>query len=1545
MKRKLIVLMMAMLMMIGTVPLEVFAKEELTNKQKVDKLVSAKIVEGDERGNLNLGDPIKRSEITKILIYSLGYKDEAAKFQSEKSKYSDVNSNHWAKGVIQAASKIKMPNGQYLIEGYPDGTFKPENNITYAELIKILVVASKRDLSDQMIKNAKWPDSYINWAKEEKIIGNDVGLEIKDFNQAATRENAFVALYNCKELLNKQDQEIKKESDVSKKTLGKRASSFSIISSSGSRDYNSGSSSKDSKIKKPDPKPIPVEPKEDRDKIQKSISPRLDQTGKYEKGKSALLGTGIKGLDGLRIDIDQKFGDVKAIKEALSNPKVGRGQIFEKWQSVKTGEQYTIEELLGTKLTKDMVYECPYGFHYVELKPITKADPNYKDQDLEGKASVHVYSYSRLGCKHFAIKEKALQKDFKIGKKYGELNSEVLTELEKLSKVEGHKNFYIGRYPSEGNMDIEVKTLAELKAMESTEDHRYGGGYTDIYIYAYDNTLKKPEKKDPTGTDKKDPTGTDKKDPTGTDKKDPTEISTEIKSKFEKGKPAFNGAGLDGLRLDLGDKFDSREDVKTALKNPKPAPGYKFVKWKLKETGREYTIDEILQLTLTSNMIQDCPTGFKYINIEMVTEKDQNYVAPELETDKLSNEVSVNIWRTTRAGCSHYDSGEIYVQDKFIIGKPYSQLDQKTLAVMDKLSKQYRHHSIYIARAKGPNGEYRDIRFESLGNGPANLKELLAMTSSNEHRYGAGNPNIYIYFYDNPYNANLDNKGDPVAPVIPPEIADGEKFNIEIDGKGIMFTIQADYETNYIQGKFDYQAGSKILIKFGSNMTAFGKKVDGWKVVNADGRDIKVEYPEGDLPYFIMPKSDVTISPILIDENSTPEPQPQPEPEPQPEPAPQPEPQPEPAPQPEPQPEPGEDVELGETVYIYGGIDPNINKNLEIRINQKFSDVDKVKNAILNFEAGEGMEVAAWQIEKTGKTYTTEELLNLKVTKDMVVLDNYDDYVMNLNPQIKAKGQKADKATLEAKVKSAKSLDLSGYTSDSANRLVETIKRAEKILKLEKPAITEIGVELFNLEQFEKSLVSKDNKHTIRFTSTEMNPYTYCLYGSDDYIGKWKDASYEINDDKKSNVEYSGGPAGEYRTAHYKEMSFMRGTTLDVSPESSIYIRVALNTGDGKTLKQILVNNEPIVFEGEKDPITGIAGYETKPIKIKIDKDTTIKTIFVDEQEEEVKQSVPMKVFIFSVDQENVQDEFMTDQPLSNLNENMKETLTKLANKPGFKYFYIHREPISSATRNDTIIGNLEKLLAYSLKESDEYDEDQYKGQVYIYASIDPNYVDENDPEEPELVDEKAIDAEVRIYDWNIVKKEQTYHLTQENFKTGQKYALLNQNMLDKLKELSETPGFRYFYIAREKTNETQKHNDVLFNKTANSYQELLDYVSRESDQYNETNFKAHIFIYAGIGNPGEGSSKPVDENSNSESKTYKIETKGSITFGKNEWLDEGISGSKIYVEAVNFGKTKYKLKITAKGKTVEVKTDGQGKTYFIMPASDVLIEAVKVVN
>ncbi len=77
-----------------------------------------------------------------------------------------------------------------LISGYPDGTFKGENNITNAELLKILV-CQKKNLSTTAINNAKWPYDWIKWAEEENICGKNINP-----NSFALRKDAFQYLYN-----------------------------------------------------------------------------------------------------------------------------------------------------------------------------------------------------------------------------------------------------------------------------------------------------------------------------------------------------------------------------------------------------------------------------------------------------------------------------------------------------------------------------------------------------------------------------------------------------------------------------------------------------------------------------------------------------------------------------------------------------------------------------------------------------------------------------------------------------------------------------------------------------------------------------------------------------------------------------------------------------------------------------------------------------------------------------------------------------------------------------------------------------------------------------------------------------------------------------------------------------------------------------------------------------------------------------------------------------------------------------------------------------
>ena len=172
--------------------------EQKSVQEKINYLKHEGIIEGYENGDLALERPIKRSEITKIIVYSLGKKDAAKLMEQEPALFSDIE-NHWAKGVIQFAAKNKnAKNDVTMVNGYPDKTFKPEKNISNAEVLKMLVALTKEDLKPEDVAKAQWPFDWIRWALELKIIGDNSGINKSILpNEPATRQDAFVALYNA----------------------------------------------------------------------------------------------------------------------------------------------------------------------------------------------------------------------------------------------------------------------------------------------------------------------------------------------------------------------------------------------------------------------------------------------------------------------------------------------------------------------------------------------------------------------------------------------------------------------------------------------------------------------------------------------------------------------------------------------------------------------------------------------------------------------------------------------------------------------------------------------------------------------------------------------------------------------------------------------------------------------------------------------------------------------------------------------------------------------------------------------------------------------------------------------------------------------------------------------------------------------------------------------------------------------------------------------------------------------------------------------------
>lgn len=105
------------------------AKESDWFLADVSKAVRAGYIEGYPDGTVKPGNPISRQEVVTVVARLLGLAPDA----ESAIKFADAaRMPLWSKGYIGAASR------EGYVDGYPDGTFKPEARVTRAELVTIL---------------------------------------------------------------------------------------------------------------------------------------------------------------------------------------------------------------------------------------------------------------------------------------------------------------------------------------------------------------------------------------------------------------------------------------------------------------------------------------------------------------------------------------------------------------------------------------------------------------------------------------------------------------------------------------------------------------------------------------------------------------------------------------------------------------------------------------------------------------------------------------------------------------------------------------------------------------------------------------------------------------------------------------------------------------------------------------------------------------------------------------------------------------------------------------------------------------------------------------------------------------------------------------------------------------------------------------------------------------------------------------------------------------------------------------------------------------
>lgn len=158
--KKILSLMLVLSMVLGSFGLAFAAPADVVGtdyENAVKRLVALGVITGYEDGSFKPDNTITRAEFAAIAVRTLGL-EAAAKVSGGSTMFTDTE-GHWATGYINIAS------GQKIVNGYPDGTFKPNAPVKFEEAITMLV----RTLGYEPAVTGGYPAGYLAKAAELEI--------------------------------------------------------------------------------------------------------------------------------------------------------------------------------------------------------------------------------------------------------------------------------------------------------------------------------------------------------------------------------------------------------------------------------------------------------------------------------------------------------------------------------------------------------------------------------------------------------------------------------------------------------------------------------------------------------------------------------------------------------------------------------------------------------------------------------------------------------------------------------------------------------------------------------------------------------------------------------------------------------------------------------------------------------------------------------------------------------------------------------------------------------------------------------------------------------------------------------------------------------------------------------------------------------------------------------------------------------------------------------------------------------------------------------
>ncbi|MBU1446408.1 S-layer homology domain-containing protein [Patescibacteria group bacterium] len=159
--------------------------------QAIKFLKNEGVIEGYPDGSFKPENSVSRVEVLKFILEGIEADVSSA---PAKLKFSDVEASQWYGGYLYTATTLG------IVDGYPDGSFKPLDKVNKAEFLKMLIEAMNIDVDPEIgelpfldVGENQWYAKYAQFAYEKNIIDTDDNRFWP--NKQMTREEVAEAMY------------------------------------------------------------------------------------------------------------------------------------------------------------------------------------------------------------------------------------------------------------------------------------------------------------------------------------------------------------------------------------------------------------------------------------------------------------------------------------------------------------------------------------------------------------------------------------------------------------------------------------------------------------------------------------------------------------------------------------------------------------------------------------------------------------------------------------------------------------------------------------------------------------------------------------------------------------------------------------------------------------------------------------------------------------------------------------------------------------------------------------------------------------------------------------------------------------------------------------------------------------------------------------------------------------------------------------------------------------------------------------------------------